>query len=111
MRLYDNGDTELYFGEDIAETENFGVFTETTPVSDHLEYDVDASLYLWNNLTAGPADPFEGSEAWNMTANAGAWFGMGVFSHVDRNMQNYSDGHLHLHMKTSSTAPFKHGAH
>ena len=23
----------------------------------------DASLYLWNNLTAGPPDPYEGAEA------------------------------------------------
>ena len=109
VRLFDNGDTELSFGEDIAETENFGVFTETTPVNNSVEYDVDASLYLWNNLTPGTTDPYEGEEAWNMTAAPGAWFGMGVFSHLDRNMQNYSDGHLHLHMKTSSTDPFKIG--
>ena len=109
VRLYDNGDTELYFADDSAETQNFGVFTETTPVNNSVTYDVDASLYIWNNLTDGPADPYEGGEGWNMTAAPGAWFGMGVFTHFDRNMQNYSDGHLHLHMKTSSTATFKIG--
>lgn len=109
IRLYDNGDTVLSFGEDIAETGAFGVFTETTPVDNHVEYDVDASLYIWNNLDVGPVDAYEGDEAWNMIASPGDWFGMGVFSHIDRNMQNYSDGHLHLHMKTSSTTPFKVG--
>ena len=109
MRLYDNGDTELYFAEDIAETENFGVFTETTPVNNQMVYESDAALYIWNNLTAGAPDAYEGAEGWHMTANAGAWFGMGAFSHIDRNMQNYSDGHLHFHMKTTSTAPFKVG--
>ncbi len=109
IRLYDNGDTELYFAEDTAEIGDFGIFTETTPVNNHLAYDVDTSLFLWNNLTAGPPDPYEGAEAWNMTAAAGNWFGMGVFAHFDRNMQNYSDGHLHFHMKISSPAQFKIG--
>ncbi|MBN2446314.1 MAG: glycoside hydrolase family 16 protein [Phycisphaerae bacterium] len=109
IRLYDNGDTQLYLAEDTAETDNFGVFTETTPVSNHVAYEVDASLYLWNNLVAGTTTPYEGAEAWNMAASAGSWFGMGVFSHIDRNMQNYSDGHLHFHMKTLSAAPFKIG--
>ena len=109
IRLYDNGDTELQFADDIAESGNFGVLTETTPVDNSVTYESDAALYIWNNLTAVAADPFEGSEAWTMTAAAGNWFGMGVFSHIDRNMAGYSDGHLNLHMKTTSTAPFKIG--
>ncbi len=109
VRLYDNGDTELYFAEDIAETGNFGVFTENTPVDNQVTYDVDTSLYLWNNLTPGTGAAYEGDEAWHMTANAGAWFGMGVYTHFDRNMQNYSDGHLHFHMKTASPAHFRIG--
>ncbi len=109
VRLYDNGDTELYFGEGIEEDGAFGVFTETVPVENALTYESDASLYLWNNLSVGPADPFEGGEAWNMTAAPGDWFGMGVFTHADRNMRGYSDGHLHLHMKTTSPAPFRLG--
>jgi beta-glucanase (GH16 family) len=110
IRLYDHGDTELYLAEDTAETGGFGVYTETTPVNNSVTYDADASLYLWNNLTPTPTDAYEGDEAWGMTAAAGNWFGMGVFSHVNRNMQHYSDGHLHFHMKTSSPAAFKIGA-
>jgi len=109
IRLYDNGDTELQFAEDTQETGAFGVFTETTPVNNAVDYGSNASLYLWNNLTAAAGAPFEGAEAWTMNAAAGQWFGMGVFSHLDRNMQNYSDGHLHVHMKTTWTGPFKIG--
>ncbi len=109
IRLYDNGDTELFFGEDIAESGNFGILTETTTVNNSVTYDADTSLYIWNNLTAVPGSAYEGTEAWTMTAAAGNWFGMGVFSHIDRNMAAYSDGYLNLHMKTTSTAPFRIG--
>jgi beta-glucanase (GH16 family) len=110
IRLYDNGDTELFYGDDSQETGGFGVFTETAPVNNHVQYDVDASLFIWNNLTEVAGTPFEGSEVWSMSAAAGTWWGMGVLStQFDRNLKNYSDGHMHFHMKTTSTAPFKIG--
>jgi beta-glucanase (GH16 family) len=103
VRLYDNGSTELILGEDLEETGHFGVFTDTTPVNNHVVYDADASLYLWNNLTPVAGAPFEGPQVWTFQANPGAWFGMGVFSHVDRNMRSYTDGKLRLHIKTTWT--------
>ncbi|HPF40839.1 MAG TPA: family 16 glycosylhydrolase [Phycisphaerae bacterium] len=110
IRLYDNGDTELHYGDDNQETGDFGVFTETTPVNNSLAYTVDADLYIWNNLTELAADPFEGAEGWHFTAAPGAWWGMGVLSsQFDRNMKNYNDGHMRFQMKTTSTAPFKVG--
>lgn len=103
IRLYDNPYTELYYGEDEAESGSFGVFTETTPVNNAITYGTDAELYIWNNLTSVPPTPYEGSEAWSFNAAAGNWFGMGAFCLSDRNMSNYSDGHLHFHFKTTST--------
>lgn len=103
IRLYANPWTELFYGDDNAETGNFGVFTETTPVNNAVTYGADAELYLWNNLTAIPTTPFEGAEAWSFVAGPGDWFGGGVFSLVDRNMSNYSNGHLRFNMKTTST--------
>jgi len=110
IQLYDEGDTELYFGEDVQESGDFGVFTETTPVNNSVIYETDAELFLWNNLTEETGAAFEGSEAWNMRAAAGDWWGMGVLStKFDRNLSNYSDGHMHLHMKTNSTETFRVG--
>lgn len=103
IRLYDNPYTELYYGADDAESGNFGVFTETTAVNDSLTFGTDAELYIWNNLTSVPPTPYEGSEAWSFNAAAGNWFGMGAFCLADRNMSNYSDGHLHFHFKTTTT--------
>lgn len=109
IRLSSDPATELYYGGDTAQDGSFGVYTETTPVSDQVTYESDAALYLWNNLTPQAAAPYEGQEAWSFRANAGAWFGMGVFCLADRNMSNYSDGTLRFYMKTSSTAPFRIG--
>lgn len=110
IRLYDNGDTELFYGEDAQESGNFGIFTDTAPVNGELHYGTDAELYLWNNLTEVAGQPYEGANVWNMTAAAGTWWGMGVLStQFDRNMKNYSDGYMHLHMKTTSQETFKIG--
>lgn len=103
IRLYGNAFTELYHGGDEAESGNFGVFTETTPVTDAVTYGSDAELYIWNNLTSVPITPYEGAEAWSFNAGPGNWFGMGTFCLADRNMTNYSDGHLHFHFKTTTT--------
>jgi len=110
IRLYDNGSTQLYPGEDTKESGTFGILTETTPVDGQVHYDADAQLYLWNNLTAVAETPYEGDEAWSFTAAPGVWWGMGVLStHFDRNLKDYSDGHMHLHMKTTSNDAFKIG--
>ena len=121
IRLYDNPYTQLYFGTNIMETGNFGVFTETTPVNDSLsyltgtepgfEYGTNAALYIWNNMTPAATMPVpsEGSQCWSFDIAGGAWFGMGVLVPNFRNMVNYSDGFLHLDIKTTGTASMKVG--
>ena len=103
IRVYDNGYTELTYTADAEETGNFGVFTETTPVNNAVEYDVDSDLFAWHNVTIGTAPAYEGTDAWRFSVAPGDWFGLGVYCRADRNMHNYSDGALHLHMKTSTT--------
>jgi len=86
IRLSSNPDTVLYYGDDTAETGNFGIYTETTPVEDQLAYETDAKIYLWNNLTSRSTTPYEGTDAMSFDAAAGAWFGMGIFCLENRNM-------------------------
>jgi beta-glucanase (GH16 family) len=120
IRLYDNPYTEVYLGAAIAETGNFGVFTETTPVNHSLtyqtgtepgfEYGTNAALYIWNNMApATPPAPSEGTQCWSFDIAANAWFGMGVLVPNFRNMQNYSDGYLHFDIRTTGTASMKVG--
>jgi beta-glucanase (GH16 family) len=121
IRLESNAYTELYFGDDIEEVGNFGIYTETTPVENSLvygddtdpefDYGTEAALYPWNNMTesATPPAASEGSECWSFDIAAGVWYGMGVFLPNHRNMKNYSDGYLHLDMRTTGTDPMKIG--
>ena len=120
IRLSNNGYTQLYFGDNSAETGNFGVFTETTPVNDSLTYGTglepnfaygtNAALYTWNNMTAvTPQTASEGTNCWSFNIAGGDWFGMGVFLPNFRNMINYSDGYLHVDLKTTSTVSMQIG--
>ena len=121
IRLYSNENTEMFFGEDIAETGNFGVFTETIPVENALVfggdtdpefyYSSEAALYTWNNMTEAstPATPSEGSQCWTFDVGAGTWYGLGVYLPNFRNMQNYSDGYLHFDIQTTLTDEMKIG--
>ncbi|MEI8040718.1 MAG: family 16 glycosylhydrolase [Verrucomicrobiota bacterium] len=120
IRLYDNPYTEVYLGDAAAETGNFGVYTETTPVNHSLsyqtglepgfEYGTNAALYIWNNMTpATPPAPSEGSTCWSFDIAGGGWFGMGVLVPNFRNMKNYSDGYLHFDVKTTGAASIKVG--
>jgi beta-glucanase (GH16 family) len=120
IRLYDHPDTVLYVGDALAETGNFGVFTETTPVNASLayqtgtepgfDYSTNAALFIWNNMTpATPPAPAEGGECWSFDVAGGQWFGMGVLLPNFRNMKNYSDGFLHLDIKTTGSTFIKVG--
>lgn len=120
IRLEDNAFTEVYLGADAEETGNFGVYTETTPVENWLvygdetapgfEYSSEAALLIWNNMTeVTPTTNSEGTQSWSFDIAAGPWYGMGVFLPNFRNMKNYSDGYLHLDMKTTATDPIKVG--
>ena len=123
IQLTDNGFTKLYFGNNTAETGNFGVFAGTTPVNDSLTYGTglepnfaygtNAALYLWNNMIAStnPPAPSEGTSCWSFDIAAGNWFGMGAFVPNFRNMMNYSDGNLHFDIRTTAgdTTPMQVG--
>ncbi|MGD0058265.1 MAG: family 16 glycosylhydrolase [Verrucomicrobiia bacterium] len=125
IKITDNGYTQLYFGNNSAETGDFGVFAGNTPVNDFLAYDSNpatdtnfnysnlAALYLWNNMTANtsPPAPSEGSSCWSFNIAAGNWFGMGAFVPNFRNMMNYSDGYLHFDIQATAgdTTPMEVG--
>lgn len=109
VKLYQNPGDELYVGNNSGESGNFGVLTETTPVTDSLNYATNASLYYWNNLTnITNAAPFEGNHLLAVRAASGNWFGMGVSNNYV-NLNGFSAGSLKFHFKTSYTGQFKIG--
>ena len=114
IKLTANPYTQLYFGNNSAETGNFGVYAGATPVNDSLTYGTGletnfnysnlAALYLWNNMTtnSNPPAPSEGSSCWSFNIAPGNWFGMGAFVPNFRNMMNYSDGYLHFDIEATA---------
>jgi len=109
IKLYQNPGDELFIGTNNAEGGNFGVLTETTPVTDSLTYGTNATLYYWNNLTnINNAVPFEGTHLLAVHANAGDWFGMGVDNNYV-NLNNFGTGSLKFHFKSSYAGQYKIG--
>ncbi len=92
IQVTDNGYTQLYFGDNYAETGNFGVFAGTTPVNDSLTYGTglepnfaygtNAALYIWNNMTpsTNPPAPSEGTTCWSFDIAGGQLVRNGSFS-------------------------------
>ncbi len=105
IRLTDNEWTEYYNIKEVGDTTEtgyYGVLTETTPVNGSVLFGTNAELFLWNNLTSVAATAYEGTEAWSFNAGAGQWFGAGVYCTPLRNMENFTDGELRFHMKTTT---------
>lgn len=110
IRVYSNANTEFFSAQSLPkQTGTFGVYTETKPVNGSLG--AAPTIEVWSNLTAAPTTAYEGSNVLSFTANPGNWFGMGIPTGAAnvRNMQNFIDGKLYFHMKTTSQWPFSIG--
>lgn len=102
IRLYQDETGELWLGEDEAECGEYGVFTETTSVSDQLDYGTEANLYTWNGLTTASTAAYEGNEVMSFTTSADTWFGLGVSIEGRKNMSSFYEGSLKFHLKTDA---------
>ncbi|HYG38153.1 MAG TPA: Ig-like domain-containing protein [Cytophagales bacterium] len=112
IKLYQSPGDELFLGKDNQVAGEFGVYTENPAITERLVYGQDANLYVWNNLsniTEPAPTPFEGSEVLAFRAAPGNWFGFGVANTGPKNLQNFADGALKFHFKTSFTGQFKVG--
>lgn len=110
VRVYADENTETFVAQNLPrESGKFGVFTETTEVTNSLGD--PPTIEVWSNLVNAPSDAPEGSSVLSFTANPGNWFGMGIptGSGNVKNMQNFIDGHLRFHMKTTSNWPMSIG--
>ncbi|RAW00335.1 hypothetical protein DQQ10_14880 [Pseudochryseolinea flava] len=110
IRVYSNTNTEFFTTQNLPrQTGTFGVFTETKPVNGSLG--TAPNIEVWNNLAAASTTAFEGSNVLSFTANPGNWFGMAIPTGATniKNMQNFVDGTLRFHMKTTSAWPFSIG--
>lgn len=111
VKLYQSPGEQLILGTATGAVGNFGILTETTPVSDSLQFGTDATLYYWNNINniANPTPvAFEGNRLLAVRAAAGDWFGFGVDNHYI-NLNYFTTGSLKFHFKTTYGGQFKFG--
>ena len=109
VRIYQNPGDQLILGTQNITSGNYGVYTETTPVTDSLTIGTNTTLSYWNNLTAiTGATPFEGTKLWAVHANTGSWFGMGIDNKYI-NLSDYTSGALKFHFKTTYAGQLKFG--
>ena len=109
VRVYQNPGDQLILGTQNLTSGNYGVFTETTSVTDSLSIGANTTLNYWNNLTTiTGAAAYEGSKVWAVRAAAGNWFGMGIDNKYI-NLTGHTSGALKFHFKTSYNGQFKFG--
>ncbi len=95
-----------------AETGVFGVFTETTPTNNQLDFANDGAIYAWGGtVQEGTTAPYEGTDviAWE-TVNPNSWFGGGIVSLYGKNMSNFvENGSLKFKIKIPGDVSFRIG--
>lgn len=105
IRVYQpTGTNNVYLAEEHEKSGTFGVFTETTMVSDSIDFSVSGNdIFNWENqLNDGTQSPAEGSESLSYVAQPGMWGGVGIHTNGLLNMSRYKNGHLHFKFKTNS---------
>ena len=115
VRVYEwngHGSVERNYRDFEPETGPFGVFTETTPTQNSLDFANNGEIFIWGGtMQEGNEPAFEGNEviSWE-TLRANDWFGGGVLNIFGKNMSGYvEDGNLRFRIKIPENVPFRIG--
>lgn len=111
VRVYRwNGHGEVALGPPVARTGRFGLYTDTTPVTDRAVPGVDSDIWVWGNtLVAGTTPPVEGANVMAWRTNAQGWFGAGIMSRQPVNLFGFGGGHLDFRIRIPANVTFKVG--
>ena len=112
VRVYElDGMGEVKLGNGtLPEVGKFGVFTDTTPVSNGQVAGVSSDIFVWNNasMSAGSLPPFEGANVLALSYNApGQWFGASIQSRQVHDMSGFRNGVVRLKIKIPANVAFK----
>lgn len=88
----------------------FGVFTDTTPITEGITPGADAQIFVWENtLTSGSIPPYEGENVISWVTAGMGWFGAGIQANQAQDLSAYAGGTLQFMIKIPSTVTFKIG--
>ncbi|MGM9479823.1 glycoside hydrolase family 16 protein [Roseateles sp. NT4] len=114
VRVYElDGKGEVKLGVGITpEAGKFGVFTDTTPVTNGQALGSSADFYIWNtgSMGGGNIPAYEGSNVLALNYFApGQWFGGAVASRQAHDMSGFRGGNIKLKIKAPANVAFKIG--
>ncbi len=111
VRIYQwNGQGEVTLGPPAPKHDRFGLYTDTTPTSDHLTPTVDSNIYVWEStLIPGTIPPYEGSNVLSWKTNGKGWFGAGIMSVQPINLYDMAGGWLKFRIKIPANVNFQIG--
>ena len=87
---------------------NYGLFTDSTYVSEHILIDEEAFIYVWEEtLVESDIRPYEGEGVLSWKSNGKGWFGAGIMSEQPINLSEA--GHLNFRIKIPANIAFQIG--
>ncbi len=90
--------------------DTFGIYTETSPVTDGITVGSDAQIYVWENtLSAGTIEPWEGEYSMSWQSTGAGWFGGGIKMNQALDLSAYDGGTIEIMIKIPANVTFKIG--
>jgi hypothetical protein len=100
----------LFAANAFAQTGNFGIFTDNTPVESGITPGLDSEIYVWEEtLTAGTIPPYEGTNGMTFTTTGKGWFGGGIMSNSAIDLSAFENGNIYFRIKIPANVTFEIG--
>jgi hypothetical protein len=103
-----NNQGSVHIGPPTNVNLNYGLFTDSTYVSEHILLDEEAFIYVWEEtLIESDIHPYEGEGVLSWKSNGKGWFGAGIMSEQPINLSEA--GHLNFRIKIPANNAFQIG--
>ena len=103
-----NNQGSVHIGPPTNVNLNYGLFTDSTYVSEHILLDEEAFIYVWEEtLIESDIQPYEGEGVLSWKSNGKGWFGAGIMSEQPINLSEA--GHLNFRIKIPANNAFQIG--
>jgi hypothetical protein len=103
-----NNQGSVHIGPPTNVNLNYGLFTDSTYVSEHILLDEEAFIYVWEEtLIESDIQPYEGEGVLSWKSNGKGWFGAGIMSEQPINLSEA--GHLNFRIKIPANIAFQIG--
>lgn len=106
--------TQLFGQGGVIVSDFYGIFTERAGVTPRFAFgDGNGNLFIWQNLAAIAATPFEGVDVLAFSSPGAGWFGLGIHSAAPLDLRHFANGYLNFAVRipTGNTEIISAGIH